>query len=208
VTASKSTRPARLPAEREAAVAMVEQPAYGNAGADKAYDIADFVAEMRRLGVTPHVSQNDKGRRSMAAPRATPAMRPACDFASASRKCSAGSRRWVDCPRLAIAARRWSGGCSRWRRRHTTSYGSQSCWPRQCRNAGSLSHRMILARQFSRNPENAVPTRLCARPGTRKTRCFAGLSATCGVCSLARSTGGNHHGAHFDVNELCLVQRD
>ena len=33
-------------------------------GADKAYDTSDFVAEMRRLGVTPHVSQNIKGRRS------------------------------------------------------------------------------------------------------------------------------------------------
>ena len=33
-------------------------------GGDKAYDTQDFVAEMRRLGVTPHVSQNTKGRRS------------------------------------------------------------------------------------------------------------------------------------------------
>ena len=33
-------------------------------GGDKAYDTRDFVAEMRRLGVTPHVSQNTKGRRS------------------------------------------------------------------------------------------------------------------------------------------------
>ena len=33
-------------------------------GADKAYDTPDFVAEMRRLGVTPHVSQNTNGRRS------------------------------------------------------------------------------------------------------------------------------------------------
>jgi hypothetical protein len=33
-------------------------------GADKAYDAANFVAEMRRLGVTPHVSQNTNGRRS------------------------------------------------------------------------------------------------------------------------------------------------
>ena len=32
--------------------------------ADKAYDTQDFVAEMRRLGVTPHVSQNTKARRS------------------------------------------------------------------------------------------------------------------------------------------------
>ena len=54
-------------AEREAAVAMVENlPAGGRItlGGDKAYDSQDFVAEMRRLGVTPHVSQNTKGRRS------------------------------------------------------------------------------------------------------------------------------------------------
>ena len=46
---------------------MVEQLADGQRvtlGADKAYDATDFVAEMRRLGVTPHVSQNTNGRRS------------------------------------------------------------------------------------------------------------------------------------------------
>jgi len=54
-------------AEREAAVAMVEDLADGQPmtmGADKAYDTGDFVAEMRRLGVTPHVSQNSNARRS------------------------------------------------------------------------------------------------------------------------------------------------
>jgi hypothetical protein len=54
-------------AEREAAVAMIEPSAGGKRitlGTDKAYDTADFVAGMRRLGVTPHVSQNDNGRRS------------------------------------------------------------------------------------------------------------------------------------------------
>jgi transposase len=59
--------PATGTAEREAAVAMVEELADGRRitlGADKAYDTTDFVAGMRRLGVTPHVSQNDKGRRS------------------------------------------------------------------------------------------------------------------------------------------------
>jgi IS5 family transposase len=40
-------------------------------GADKAYDTCDFVAEMRRLGVTPHVSQNSKGRRSAIDSRTT-----------------------------------------------------------------------------------------------------------------------------------------
>src|SRR5438309_1849171 len=54
-------------AEREAAITMVgDLPAGGRItlGGDKAYDTQDFVAEMRRLGVTPHVSQNTKGRRS------------------------------------------------------------------------------------------------------------------------------------------------
>jgi transposase len=54
-------------AEREAACAMLgelEGEHRITVGADKAYDTSDFVAEMRRLGVTPHVSQNIKGRRS------------------------------------------------------------------------------------------------------------------------------------------------
>lgn len=54
-------------AEREAAAAMMrEHDACRGAtlGADKAYDTADFVAEMRRQGVTPHVAQNNKRRRS------------------------------------------------------------------------------------------------------------------------------------------------
>jgi transposase len=66
VVATEMT-PATGTAEREAAVAMVEQLADGQRvtlGADKAYDATDFVAEMRRLGVTPHVSQNTNGRRS------------------------------------------------------------------------------------------------------------------------------------------------
>ncbi len=54
-------------AERDAAIAMVEElPDNGRItlGTDKGYDTRDFVAEMRRLGVTPHVTQNTKGRRS------------------------------------------------------------------------------------------------------------------------------------------------
>ena len=54
-------------AEREAATAMVGEMTGSHRitlGADKAYDTAAFVAEMRRLGVTPHVARNDKGRRS------------------------------------------------------------------------------------------------------------------------------------------------
>ena len=62
-----STTPATGTAEREAAVAMVAALPDGGRitlGADKAYDTAEFVTEMRRLGVTPHVAQNDKHRRS------------------------------------------------------------------------------------------------------------------------------------------------
>jgi transposase len=54
-------------AEREAAIAMVEDLAGSDRitlGADKAYDTLDFVAEMRRQGVSPHVAQNSKRRRS------------------------------------------------------------------------------------------------------------------------------------------------
>jgi len=59
--------PATGTAEREAAVAMVEELGGDHRitlGADKAYDTAGFVAEMRRLRVTPHVAQNDTNRRS------------------------------------------------------------------------------------------------------------------------------------------------
>ena len=46
--------------EREAAIMMVGNLPEGGRitlGGDKAYDTEEFVAEMRRLGVTPHVSQ-------------------------------------------------------------------------------------------------------------------------------------------------------
>jgi hypothetical protein len=54
-------------AEREAAVAMIEAiPGRHRitVGFDKAYDTTDFVADMRSLDATPHVTQNDAGRRS------------------------------------------------------------------------------------------------------------------------------------------------
>ena len=54
-------------AEREAAETMIGELSGGHRitlGADKAYDTVDFVAEMRRQGVTPHVTQNNKRRHS------------------------------------------------------------------------------------------------------------------------------------------------
>jgi len=54
-------------AERDAALVMIEkipgdQPV--TVGADKAYDTKDFVKETRNMNATPHVAQNNKGRRS------------------------------------------------------------------------------------------------------------------------------------------------
>ena len=55
-------------AERLAAIALVEpradRPNPITLGADKAYDTADFVMELRERAVTPHIAQNQNGRRS------------------------------------------------------------------------------------------------------------------------------------------------
>jgi transposase len=51
-------------AERDAAQVMAERTIDkpgATLGADKGYDTADFVAEVRKLKVTPHVAQKDKG---------------------------------------------------------------------------------------------------------------------------------------------------
>jgi transposase len=61
-------------AERETAAAMIgDLPARGRItlGADKLYDTRAFVAEMRRLGVTPHVAQHTNKRRSAIDSRTT-----------------------------------------------------------------------------------------------------------------------------------------
>lgn len=64
---------ARLPrlsghAERRAALEMVQdfadRPCAITLGADRGYDAADFVAELRTMNVRPHVAQNTRGRRS------------------------------------------------------------------------------------------------------------------------------------------------
>jgi hypothetical protein len=50
-------------AEREAAIAMLEQHAPGERrltlAADKAYDVRGFTADLRRMCVTPHIARND-----------------------------------------------------------------------------------------------------------------------------------------------------
>jgi transposase len=55
-------------AEREAAIAMIESHRSGRwrltLGADKGYDAAEFVKDLRAMNVTPHIAQNDTRRRS------------------------------------------------------------------------------------------------------------------------------------------------
>ncbi|MNV52118.1 Transposase DDE domain protein [compost metagenome] len=59
-------------AEREAAKAMIRDARQATAsadtevtlGADKGYDAAEFIEEMHRMKVTPHLAQNKPGRRS------------------------------------------------------------------------------------------------------------------------------------------------
>ena len=57
-------------AERLAALEMIDSMVDGNGGrritlgADKGYDTRDFVDELRDRGATPHVAQNQNGRRS------------------------------------------------------------------------------------------------------------------------------------------------
>ena len=62
-------------AEREAALEMLAAQQPGQArktvGADKGYDTADFVADCRAIGVTPHVAQSTKGRASAIDQRTT-----------------------------------------------------------------------------------------------------------------------------------------
>jgi transposase len=56
-------------AERKAALSMLADKQKGRSrritvGADKAYDAKNFVVAARALNVTPHITKNDKGRRS------------------------------------------------------------------------------------------------------------------------------------------------
>jgi transposase len=74
-------------AEREAALELIASKAGRSRitlGADKAYDVADFVESLREMDVTPHVAQNDT-RRSSAVDRRT-TRHPGYDVSQRIRK--------------------------------------------------------------------------------------------------------------------------
>jgi len=104
-------------AERAAALEMVAARP-GNhritLGADKAYDVAEFVADLRELNVTPHVAQNTTNRRSALTDGrpAIQAMRSVAGCASALRRCLAGPRRRPASARPVTVVLPASAGCS------------------------------------------------------------------------------------------------
>jgi hypothetical protein len=74
--------------ERAAAKAMIVRYSPGakriTVGADKGFDTADFVADMRALQVTPHIAQNQSHRRSANDSRTT--RHPGYDISQRKRK--------------------------------------------------------------------------------------------------------------------------
>lgn len=58
-------------AAREMIECRADRPSTVTLGADKAYDTADFVEELREINVTPHVAQNNNRRRSAIDARTT-----------------------------------------------------------------------------------------------------------------------------------------
>jgi hypothetical protein len=107
-------------AERDAALLMLQQKQEGRSrritvGADKAYDTEDFISTVRELNVTPHVTKNDKGRRSNLDRRTT--RQPGYAISLSRRwlvEKGFGSSRPARCSRSSCEAwRRWTGSsCS------------------------------------------------------------------------------------------------
>ena len=151
-------------------------------GADKAYDTPDFVAEMRRLGVTPHVSQNTKGRRSAIDGRTTRhpgyavSLRCAQAHRGSVRLDQDGGRTAQDTSsRHGVG----SAGCSPSRRPRTTLCGSPSCWLAWRSHTRTLSAAMIFPRHHSRNQQNRASTASQVPGRASNTHGYPGFSAAC-----------------------------
>lgn len=57
-------------------IACTVTSAGATVGAEKAYDVPEFVAALRVRGVTPHVAQKTKGSAIVGAPPAMPVIAP------------------------------------------------------------------------------------------------------------------------------------
>jgi transposase len=97
-------------AERRAALGMIHDHSPGSTrrltlGADKGYDSADFVRDLRQACVTPHVARDRPGTRpSTGAPPGMRATRCRRSIANGSRSRSAGPRPSAAWPRPSTAA--------------------------------------------------------------------------------------------------------
>ncbi len=96
-------------AERRVALSMIHAHSPGSTrqltlGADRGYDSADFVRDLRQACVTPHVARKTRIRRSTVAPRDTRATPCPRSIASGSRSPSAGARLSEASPRPSTAA--------------------------------------------------------------------------------------------------------
>ncbi len=126
-------------AEREATLGMLDRRRARRRitlGADKAYDVKGFIGQLRARRVTPHIAV-DGHLSKLGTPRSTaidgrtrrhPAMRSANAAASASRRCSAGSRGRPAWRRSRYGAAPRSTPSSPWRLWPTTSSACPSSW--------------------------------------------------------------------------------
>lgn len=86
--------------ERKAALEMINRHSPGSTrrltlAADKGYDSADFIAELRRMVVTPHVAQKAGILPSTGGPPGIPATLRPSGAGRRSRNLSAGPRLWA-----------------------------------------------------------------------------------------------------------------
>jgi hypothetical protein len=107
-------------AERLAALALIkpyaDRPRPATLGADKGYDSADFVEERREQAVTPHVAQNQNGRRSTIGrtPR-HPGYAISQRIGKRIEEVFGWARRWPGCARCGTVGCPRSIGNSPWR---------------------------------------------------------------------------------------------
>jgi hypothetical protein len=125
--------PATGTIEREAAMTMVARYSPGSRhltlGADKAYDVREFVGDLRDLNVTPHIAQNTTNRSSAIDARTTRHLGYA--ISQQKRKRTEEPFGWAKTisglarPMLRGAARLDSSSPSQWQ--PTTSSGCPNC---------------------------------------------------------------------------------
>jgi hypothetical protein len=121
--------PATGHAERIAALAMIEphadRPVAVTLGADKGYDAADFVNELRTMNVRPHVAQNTTRHRGRSAIAAT--ARPPRRHEYRTLSCDRDHARYVAKHHCLICHRCPSAQGTALHPRGRTRYGATDC---------------------------------------------------------------------------------